>query len=254
MNETFLVKIADRIIRVQPLTEDLARFCRDYLVMNNSEISADFDVIISEEDIAYEYVLAQKEKNTARNLSAGYLETLVLERKIADRLLEKDTILFHASCISLDGEGICFAAPSGVGKSTHARLWREQFGERIIMINDDKPFLKVTNNGVTAYGSPWNGVHHLGTNRSVPLSEICLLHQDVGNHIKLVSVEDAYPYLMGQTYRPKEEKAVQTLLPLVDALARKVRLFDVGCNMEPEAAQVVSKMILQERQNFDKIN
>ena len=44
---------------------------------------------------------------------------------------------------------------SGTGKSTHARLWRETFGDRAVMVNDDKPLLRITKDGVIAYGTPW---------------------------------------------------------------------------------------------------
>ena len=65
-----------------------------------------------------------------------------------------------------------FTAPSGTGKSTHARLWREAFGERVVMINDDKPLLLVRPEGVTVYGTPFRGKHGLGGDRSAPLRAI----------------------------------------------------------------------------------
>ena len=40
---------------------------------------------------------------------------------------------------------------NGTGKSTHARLWRETFGDRVWMINDDKPLLRIESEGA---GSP----------------------------------------------------------------------------------------------------
>jgi serine kinase of HPr protein (carbohydrate metabolism regulator) len=55
-----------------------------------------------------------------------------------------DTFLFHGSAIAVDGVGYLFTAKSGTGKSTHARLWRELLGARAVMVNDDKPLLRVT--------------------------------------------------------------------------------------------------------------
>jgi serine kinase of HPr protein (carbohydrate metabolism regulator) len=54
-------------------------------------------------------------------------------------MVDYGVILFHGSALSLDGEGFIFTAKSGVGKSTHAGLYRELYGERVEMINDDKP-------------------------------------------------------------------------------------------------------------------
>lgn len=55
-----------------------------------------------------------------------------------------NTFLFHGSCVAVDGEGYLFAAKSGVGKSTHARLWRELLGDRAVMFSDDEPLIRVT--------------------------------------------------------------------------------------------------------------
>ncbi len=50
--------------------------------------------------------------------------------------------MLHASLISFDGKGYAFSAPSGYGKSTHARLWRGYFGSRVLILNGDKPIIK----------------------------------------------------------------------------------------------------------------
>ena len=78
-------------------------------------------------------------------------------RKIADALVDDGVILYHGSVIAVDGQGYLFTAKSGTGKSTHTALWRELFGERAVMVNDDKPLLRVKDDQVTVYGTPWNG-------------------------------------------------------------------------------------------------
>ena len=94
--------------------------------------------------------------------------------RIADKVIY-DTILFHGSAVAVDGIGYLFTAKSGTGKSTHTRLWRELFGERAVMLNDDKPLIKVSENGIIVYGTPWDGKHRLSTNTFVPLKGICFM-------------------------------------------------------------------------------
>ena len=53
------------------------------------------------------------------------------------------------------------------------------------MVNDDKPLLKIGET-VIAYGTPWDGKHHLSKNTSVPLQGICILHQAKENHIERI--------------------------------------------------------------------
>ena len=88
------------------------------------------DVSVTEAEI-------EKEKMTETTVSPGYLESLAVYRKISEIMPEHDTFLFHCSAIAVDDQGYLFTAPSGTGKSTHTRLWRERFDGRAVMINDD---------------------------------------------------------------------------------------------------------------------
>lgn len=74
--------------------------------------------------------------------SLSYLETLAVYRKIVTRLVFSDILLIHGSAIAVDGKAYLFTAPSGTGKSTHTRMWREYFKDRAVMVNDDKPLNK----------------------------------------------------------------------------------------------------------------
>lgn len=170
--------------------------------------------------------------------SDAYLEELAVYRKIAEQMPAYDTFLMHGSCVAVDGEGYLFTAKSGTGKSTHTRLWRELFGERAVMINDDKPLIRVTETGATIYGTPWDGKHHLSTNCAVPLKAICILERAANNTIRRIPPAEAYPFLVQQIYRPQDPAAMLRTLQLIDRLSKTVDLWRLGCNMDPEAAQV----------------
>ncbi len=170
--------------------------------------------------------------------SEGYLESVAVYRKLARRLLEDGILLFHGSAIAVDGMGYVFAAKSGTGKSTHARLWRQFLGDRAVMVNDDKPLLKIGPGGVTVYGTPWDGNHRLSSNIAVPLRAVCLLERAERNSIRPISPREAWPALLTQSYRPDAPDELAKTLPLVDGLAHGARLYRLGCNMEPEAARL----------------
>lgn len=231
-------KIADKVVEISSINNDVHDYCADYL----TDEPADYTVTISQDDINFERAKSIREAVIeglpVQNYTDGYLEELAVYRKIADKMTEYDTILFHGSVIAVDGEGYLFTAKSGTGKSTHTRLWREYFGERAVMVNDDKPLLYVSESGVIAYGTPYNGKHRLGMNTSVPLKAICILTRSEENHIEPVTRAEAYSTLLQQVYRTSDSARMRKTLSLVDTLADTVALYRLGCNMDISAAKV----------------
>ena len=127
---------------------------------------------------------------------------------------------------------------AGTGKSTHARLWRKKFGKRVVMINDDKPLIRISGDAAIVYGTPYNGKHRVGSNISVPLKAICILEQGAMNHIEPIDKAEAYSFLLQQVYHPEDRAAFLKTLALLKQLTEHVSMYRLGCNMDPEAAEV----------------
>ena len=232
-------RIAERNIQITSIYEDIHRLCRDY---QYSEQPIDFAVQTQPSDIDFERKKSAHEDEVegrmVRPFSDGYLETLAVYRKIAEKMPDYDTVLFHGSAVAVDGAAYLFIAKSGTGKSTHTRLWRELLGSRAVMINDDKPLIRVTDAGAIIYGTPWDGKHRLSSNIDVPLKAICILTRGAENHIEPVTAAEAYPMLLQQAYRPADPTSLSKTLNLIDKLAASVSLWRLSCNMDPEAAKV----------------
>lgn len=162
-------------------------------------------------------------------------ESLAVYRKISEIMVEHDTFLFHCSAVALDGQAYLFTAPSGTGKSTHTRLWREVFGERAVMVNDDKPLIQVREDAIYVCGTPWNGKHNLDSNQKVPIKGICLLERGTVNHIETISAADAFPYLFRQVYRPADQTKLIRTITLLKQTAERVPLYRMQCNISHEA-------------------
>lgn len=260
--ENFTIRLAGQYFTTGPVCDYIREYCKDYIVADVTGQSgiADGDteytssgvgdittesvtrIRITQSDIDFEREKSArediKESIPIRRFSDAYLETLAVYRKIADCLLSCDTLLFHGSVIAVDGEGYLFTAKSGTGKSTHTRLWREYFGERAVMVNDDKPLLHITDSGVTAYGTPWDGKHRLSTNIAVPLKGICILTRNAKNHIEPVEPHAVYPLIVQQTNRSLSADGMKHTLSLIDRMLHVVPVYRLGCNMDIEAARV----------------
>ena len=141
-----------------------------------------------------------------------------------------------------EGKAVLFLAPSGTGKSTHAAIWREYFGEKVTMINDDKPLVSVKSDAgdthIRVYGTPWCGKHGIENNISAPVSAVFLLKRGTNNVAKSLDLKSAFPYILNQIYRPRDERLMRKTLILAGKLAENVNIFEMKCNMEKEAAKV----------------
>ena len=231
-------RFAERVVEIDSLYSRVHTLCRDYRWQG----APDFTVRTTREDIESERGRNVHgdagEPFASQDCSRGYLEELAVYRAIAEHMPYFDTLLFHGSAIAVDGAAYIFAARSGTGKSTHARLWRRLLGERAIMVNDDKPLVRPETHGATVFGTPWDGKHRLSANIAVPLKGICVLERAEANQIRRITVEEAYMPLLKQTYRPMDRAAMGRTLDLLRRLTSRVRLYRMGCNMEIEAAEI----------------
>lgn len=235
----FTIKLAEVPIGVSAIFPTTKLYCRNYLT-NEAPV---FFINLTEKDIEFEHknmkkLDAYENTNLRSHFSNAYLEIVSLHGKVSDFVLNHGIIMFHGSAISLDGECYIFTAKSGTGKSTHTRLWREMFGDRAVMVNDDKPFIKITDTGATVYGTPWNGKHMIGENVSAPLKAICLLGRDSYNHIEPITGSEALPVLLEQTYRRRDQQELLKVAVLLSKLTKNVKFYRLGCNMDPSAAAV----------------
>ena len=232
-------RFAETTIRISSMYERVHLLCGNY---RTADGPFSFSVQTTQEDIEFERFKSKREdlllKHPIRSFPDSYLEMLAVYRKIAEKMPSFDTVLMHGSCIAVDGTAYLFTAKSGTGKSTHTRLWRKQFGDRAVMVNDDKPLIRITDTGAIAFGTPWDGKHRLSSNIAVPLKAVCILKRAEKNSIRRITPGEAYPMLLQQIYRPIDPDAMIKTIALIDRLTANVDLFLLGCNMDPEAAHV----------------
>lgn len=154
------------------------------------------------------------------------------------QLLEYGGLMLHSSAVVVDGKCYLFTADSGTGKSTHTGLWLEKFKDRAYILNDDKPAVRLEEDGWFAYGTPWSGKHDISVNARVPLAGIACLERGQENSIEPFGGIAAIHAILKQCNRPKAEKYRQRLLELLDQLITSVPVWKLTCNMDPSAADV----------------
>ena len=147
-------------------------------------------------------------------------------------------ISIHASVVQLEGKGYLFMGKSGTGKSTHSALWQATF-EGCELLNDDNPTLRLTEEGVKVYGTPWSGKTPCYKNASYPLAGMVRLRQAKENRFSMQTETGAFiTVLPGCSVIRKDENHYDALCATLIELTGMVRIGTLECLPDKEAALV----------------
>ena len=228
------INIAGLPIGIDNRYEHIKKMAKDYL----TDEPPLFTVSVTDEEIEEEKSFSETE------CSDAYYEGIVAYRHIAERLPEYDAFVFHGAVIEVDGFAYAVTAHSGVGKTTHLSLWLKEFSDAEIL-NGDKPIIRFIGGVPHVCGTPWQGKEDLGKNATRKLSAIAFLKRGEINKAYERDYNDSVMDFMSQVYLPKKNKLVlsKTML-LSDRLLRSVRLIRLECNMNPEAAHVSRRALV----------
>ncbi len=224
----FYIRIAGLNIRMLCSYPYAQWLCADFTV---EETDADVTVHVLSEEIERE------QSNYAEGaFSNGYCEGICLYRAIAERLPEFDGFVFHGAAVNINGRGVIFAAPSGVGKSTHVSLLLENYPENVSIVNGDKPIIRKIDGVWTVCSGPWAGKEGWKEKADVPLSAIVLLERAENNFIREIAPEDNFDAIMRQVYLPLTPDGQILTYDLIDEMAQSIKFLRLGCNITKEAA------------------
>lgn len=224
---TFHISLAGRTIAVQAQHDFARQFCRDYLT---DDPAAVMEASASPEDI-------RRDMEATPGGSPAYAEVLSIYRSIAEQLPRFDTFLVHGAAVSCGEKAYLFTAPSGTGKSTHIGLWKRYLGDRIDIVNGDKPLLRLREGQVDVCSTPWAGKERWQKNRIVPLGGICLLHRGTENRIRPITPGDYLDELMHQVYLPTQPDTMMITLRLLDEVLRRTPLYLLECDISEQAVR-----------------
>ena len=152
--------------------------------------------------------------------------------------IQKNILLIHASVTMKDGKGYLFLGKSGTGKSTHSQLWLKHI-PGTELLNDDNPAVRLINDEVIVYGTPWSGKTPCYKNKQVPIGAFVKLEQYPENIIRREPPLKAFATLLTSTSsmlwdKPLYEKICNT----VSAIAMRTPLFHLRCKPDEEAARL----------------
>lgn len=167
----------------------------------------------------------------------------------------------HSASILYQDQVWLFSGHSGMGKSTHTNLWKEQFGTKII--NGDLNLIGWSNGEQTnigqsvdklgskghpiVYGMPWCGTSGIASTKSYPLGGIVLLGRSDNDHFESLMNDQKIVRVMQRMISPVwTEDMLEANLKCAAKLAKEVPIYYLLCTKEPSATYVMKARIDKE--------
>ncbi|MDO4453067.1 MAG: hypothetical protein Q4B90_01100 [Eubacteriales bacterium] len=233
-------KIADCITSYTPIYPLLEKQMAAYRI----ETSKKPDITLS---ITRAFCEQKQRENP--HLTAEQCEYIFAGSEFYKKLILHGGFFLHASAVEVDQRAYLFSARSGTGKSTHTKLWQKYFGaDRALIINDDKPAIKIEDHRCMVYGTPFSGKTDENLNRCAPLQGICMIERGKENKIWRIEVGEAIPLLFQQTLLPKNQSVIDKLFSMIDTVLRQVPIYRMQCTISEEAAMLAYETMRGEEQ------
>jgi hypothetical protein len=135
--------------------------------------------------------------------------------------------LLHACCIDDNGSGYLFLGQSGAGKSTMANIWNQE--KDITVLSDDRVLVSMTEEGLTAYGTPWHGTEKYAVNAGVPVKKIFFISHADSNSAFEVNGIKAVSELVRNAFLPFWDRdRMEYSTEFLIQVSQNARLFDLA--------------------------
>ena len=223
-------KIADLIVEMNPKYEESVKLAEPFLY--DGADPADITLTISydrlEETAANPKCLSTKPQ----------LENFFLSGAFNRAAIKYGVMLVHSSALVYDGGAYLFSADSGVGKSTHTKLWLKAFGEKVHIMNDDKPVVRLYDDHAQAFGTPFDGGSGIAHNENYPLKAIIFVERGEKNSVRISTSREIIQKLYFQTARMVNRETAEKMLLNFEKLLTLSKFYVLTCNMDISAAYV----------------
>ena len=204
--------IADLVTEYTPLSEEFKAFLEPFSY--DGDRATDITLRYTREDAESLLKKMVMVKETTFSQAESFGVSGIFNRSI----IRHRAMLVHSSALICGGKAYLFSADSGVGKSTHTRLWLDAFGDEVHIMNDDKPVLRIYDDRILACGTPFDGGSGIALNETYPLGAIIFIERGEENSVRVPSDKEVIQKLYFQTARMVGPKTAQEMLINFDLL------------------------------------
>ena len=261
MNKKFMYKILNYIIKFDHQLSD-TKFWELYRINDISETSdctfSEQLLSTSRENIAvldtsqYSNVIVSRNGNGRLLSDSLFQNNILLANDDLERdeltlmgvysfLTAKKALMLHSSLISTkSNQGVMFLGVSGIGKTTQAENWNKYRNAEII--NGDRVFVKLCEDGLYAYGSPWHGSSPYCLNKRVPVRMMVFLEKAPENKLRKLSEVESLQALTDAAFYPQRfPEGMEKVMEVIDRLICDVPMYHLSCRPDEEAVALVEE-------------
>lgn len=235
-----LCKFADFFVEINPLYDYTKKMIKYF---ETDEVPTSQVITLGEKFSDDDY---KNYNSHYPDVSVEEAEHIFLATEFFRKILKYNAIMIHSSAIKYNGKCYLFSADSGVGKSTHTSLWQEVYGDKVQIINDDKPIIQIKNNKLIVYGSPFAGGTMKFQNDSADLEAIVFLERSKNNSIEELSPQSAMRYLFKESVRKIGKNQMNNSLNMISVILENCKFYKLKCNMDKSSAILSHDTIVKE--------
>lgn len=175
---------------------------------------------------------------------AEYLSFHFIGIMFRNNIINNNGLVVHASAIKYRNKGVIFSAPSGTGKSTHAKLWEDYSGGSATVLNDDSPAIKLISGVPYVFGTPWSGSSDKFINAASPIAAIVILEQADINSIMPLSIQQSMLRLMPRCLLPYyNREMMHVALNFLDRIIKEVPVYILKCRPDYHSVEKVMEYV-----------
>lgn len=228
--------IAGFVTEITPKFNNFKSLLKPFEYFGNRDV----DITLTVSDKKLQSLLARMVEGS----TVEQTEEFAYANAFCKAVIKRNAMLIHSSALVYNGNAYLFSAQSGVGKSTHTRLWQQAFGDKVYIINDDKPVVRIIDNSCIAYGTPFDGGSGIAKNENAPLRAIIFIERGEENTIRKATHKEIVSNLYLSTIKFVDKATAASMLANFDKLISLCDFYILTCNTDISAAYTAFNTII----------
>ncbi|MDF2472236.1 MAG: hypothetical protein K0R21_18 [Anaerocolumna sp.] len=153
-------------------------------------------------------------------------------------VLNKGGIMFHGVVMQWEGMGIIICGHSGIGKTTHTRMWKDSENAKIL--NGDRALCYKKESIWYTSGAPWSGSSGEYSSKCAELKAVVILEQAEVNEIEVLPPLKGALELIQLAFAPAwDDKLINCSFDAIDDIAQNIQVLKLRCQPNLDAVSVL---------------